>query len=433
MKPIEDKVLCTLVHHDRVHRSIYLDPDIFELEMQRIFARSWIYVGHESLVPKQGDYMTTRIGRQPVVLSRHSDGTVHVLYNSCGHRGATVCNEDHGNVNLFTCPYHGWTYRTDGTLDAVSMPQGYGATFDLTNPALNMGRVPRMAIYRGFVFASLSSEGPELFDFLGHARESIDEVADKAPDGEIDLSGGVHKYVYRGNWKLQLENVVDMYHVPFSHQSTVGTSGRQFGRGLGQSAGSAISDRGSAAARWERRTAWGSKTNGHSYTGHQPAAEELPDDLLFKTYFGSLEAKHGRERALQIIRPTRHNTAFYPNMTLQALNQHVRVIFPVAVARTEVHVYPIKLKGVSEEMNRGSVRQLSLTHSAASLIQTDDLECFRRCQDGMAAQSSDWIWLARGVDTDRNDANGDFVNNGTVELPQRSQYAAWIRYMGEGK
>jgi hypothetical protein len=116
-----------------------------------------------------------------------------------------------------------------------------------------------------------------------------------------------------------------------------------------------------------------------------------------------LEKRHGVERTKKILTPRRHNTAFYPNMTLQALNQHIRVIVPVSVDRTEVHVYPVMLKGAPDEMNRSSVRHLNMTHSAASLIQTDDLECFRRCQDGMNAPGSDWVWFARGVDTDKED------------------------------
>ena len=430
MKIIEEDVLRSLVHRDHVHRSVYLDRDIFELEMQRIFGRTWVYVGHDSQVPNPGDFFATRMGSQPVVLSRHTDGKVYVLYNSCGHRGAVVCSEDSGNVELFRCPYHGWTFKTDGSLDAVSMPRGYGPAIDLKDPSLGMGRVPRMEVYRGFVFASLAADGPTLMEHLGSARDSIDEVVNKAPGDAIDLSGGVHKYMFRGNWKLQLENVVDMYHVPFSHESTLGPGGRQFGRGRGQNAGSAISEKGSAAARWEQRTAWGARDNGHGYAGHQPIAEELPDDPVFREYFAALEKRHGKERALEVLRPRRHNTAFFPNMTLQALNQHVRVIIPVAVDRTEVHVYPVQLKGAPRDMNRGFVRHLNLTHSAASLIQTDDLECFRRCQEGLAAQGSDWVWFARGVDTDREDERGDYVNNGTVELQQRAQYAAWLRWMG---
>jgi benzoate/toluate 1,2-dioxygenase subunit alpha len=426
---LEPEAIRSLVHRDHVHRSLYLDPEIFDLEMEKIFGRTWVYVGHDSLVPKPGDYITTRIGCQPVVLSRHSDGNIYVIHNSCGHRGAIVCNEDKGNAQLFRCCYHGWTFKTNGDLDAVAMPRGYGKQFDLNNPSLGMGRVPRVAVYRGLVFASLWPKGPSLDDHLGHAKDSIDELVDRAPEGEIDLTAGVHKYMFRGNWKLQLENVVDMYHVPFSHESTVRRGGRQFGRRPGEDAGSAISDKGKAATRWEERVAWGSRSNGHSFSGHQPVAEQLPDDPVFKAYVASLEARHGAERTRQILQPKRHNTAFYPNMTLQALNQHIRVIVPVAVDRTEVHVYPVMLKGAPDEMNRGFVRHLNMTHSAASLIQTDDLECFRRLQAGLNAQGSKWVWFARGVETDKEDERGDYVNNGTVEVQQRAQYAAWLRLM----
>jgi benzoate/toluate 1,2-dioxygenase alpha subunit len=425
----DPEAIRSLVHRDHVHRSLYLDPDVFDLEMDRIFGRSWIYVGHDSLIPNPGDYITLRAGKQPLVMSRHTDGEVYVIYNSCGHRGAIVCNENKGSASLFRCCYHGWTFKTNGDLDAIAMRRGYGPSFDATNPALGMRRVCHVANYRGFVFACLAEKAPSLEQHLGTAKDSIDELVDRAPDGAIDLSAGVHRYMFRGNWKLQLENAVDMYHVPFSHESSVSRSGRQFSRGAGQSAGSAISDRGTAAQRWEQRVAWGSRSNGHAYAGHQPVAEEFPDTPAFKAYFTALEQRHGAERAVEILWPKRHNTAFYPNMTLQALNQHVRVIVPVSVDRTEVHVYPIRFKGAPDEMNDDFVRHLNLTHSAASLIQTDDLECFRRCQNGLAAQSSDWVWFARGVETDKEDEQGDYVNNGTVEIQQRAQYAAWLRLM----
>lgn len=429
MNIVDSEILQTLVRKDHVHRSLYTDPAIFELEMRRIFERAWLYIGHDSLVPKAGDFITSRIGTVPVVLSRHSDGKVYVLFNSCGHRGAVLCNEERGHVKLFRCPYHGWTFDTNGDLDAVSMRHGYGPSTDLANPALGMGRVPRMSVYRGFVFASLAPSGPTLEETLGHAIESIDDLCDRAPEGEIDLSGGLHKYAYRGNWKLQLENVVDMYHPAFSHESTVSRSGRQFGRRSGEASAAEISDRGSAAARWEERPLWGSRANGHSYTAPQPFTEKLPDDPIFLSYVAMLEARHTPERTVEILRSKRHNTVFFPNMAMQALNYHVRVIIPVAVDHTEVHVYPIRLKGAPEKMNQGFVTHLNITHSASSLIQTDDLENFRRCQEGLAGRGSEWVWFKRGVETDRENDCGDLVNQGTGELPQRAQYAAWARFM----
>ena len=155
MNAINPAEIASLVHPDRVHRSIYTDPAIFALEMKNIFGRAWIYVGHDSLVPRPGDYLAARIGNEPVLMTRHSDGKVYVVYNRCSHRGATVCNDERGNVKLFRCPYHGWTFDTNGDLDAVSMRRGYGPDFNLNDPALGMGRVPRVAVYRGFVFASL--------------------------------------------------------------------------------------------------------------------------------------------------------------------------------------------------------------------------------------------------------------------------------------
>ena len=153
---LDSEAIRALVHRDRVHRSLYLDPEVFDLEMHKIFGSTWVYVGHESLVPKPGDFITTRIGKHPVVLSRHADGEIYVIHNSCGHRGAIVCNEAKGNAQIFRCCYHGWTFKTNGDLDAVAMPRGYGKDFDFTNPALGMGRLPRVGIYRGFVFASIA-------------------------------------------------------------------------------------------------------------------------------------------------------------------------------------------------------------------------------------------------------------------------------------
>lgn len=420
----------TLVQDGRVHRTVYTDPAIFALEMDRIFGQAWVYVGHDSQVPQPGDYITLTIGRQPVVMTRHADKKVYVIYNRCGHRGAKVCIENQGHADLFRCAYHGWTFKNDGTLDAVSMPRGYADSFDTSDPNLGMGQLPRVETYRGFVFASLSTDGPDLTTHLGHARDSIDELVDKAPDGAVDLTGGVHKYIFRGNWKLQMENTVDMYHVPFSHESTLRRDGRQFSRRRGDESGSDIATSGAAADRWEQRIAWASKETGHTYTGHQPAAEQKANnDPVFQEYLSSLIALHGGKKTQEVLNPKRHNTWFFPNMSLQALNPHVRIIRPLTADRTEIWVYPIQFCGAPDAMNVDIIKQLNLTHSAASLIQTDDLENFTRVQGGVAAENSDWVWFARGIDTDAPDNQGGVVNKGTVELPQRAQYAAWARYM----
>src|SRR5665213_3571168 len=125
----------TLVEPDRVHRALYTDPHLFALEMDRIFTRSWIYVGHDSQVKSAGDYIATTIGQQPVIMSRHTDGKVHVLYNRCAHRGAMVVGDREGNTKFFRCCYHGWTFRTDGSLLSIPVKRGYdGTNLDMSDP-----------------------------------------------------------------------------------------------------------------------------------------------------------------------------------------------------------------------------------------------------------------------------------------------------------
>src|SRR5579872_6134530 len=132
--------LSRLVEPDRVHHTVYSDPAIFEAEMANIFHKVWIYVGHESQVPKKGDYYTALIGRQPMIMVRHQDGKVHVLFNRCPHRGAMICANQRGNTGkAFACSYHMWQFHTDGTLESIPLPKGYeGTRLKPGDPALNM-------------------------------------------------------------------------------------------------------------------------------------------------------------------------------------------------------------------------------------------------------------------------------------------------------
>ena len=122
--------LSELIQPGRVHRRLYTDPEIFESELERIFGRAWIYVGHDSQVPEPGDFYSTRIGHQPVVMVRHTDGTVRVIHNRCAHRGTQVVGVERGHAEEFVCCYHGWTYETDGRIKSVPLNHGYPAHFD---------------------------------------------------------------------------------------------------------------------------------------------------------------------------------------------------------------------------------------------------------------------------------------------------------------
>ena len=151
------------MHEDKVHKRVYTDPAIFDLEMERIWGKSWIYVGHESQVSEPGQYYSTTLGSQPVILTRHKNGEIYVLFNRCAHKGAQLVGNSSGKVKDFRCGYHAWRFDLDGKCIAIPLVQGYDDTgFSKDDECANVQQVPRFDSYRGFVFASLSKEGPSL-------------------------------------------------------------------------------------------------------------------------------------------------------------------------------------------------------------------------------------------------------------------------------
>ena len=424
--------IAKLIEPGRVHRRVYVDPEIFELEMERLFGRAWLFVGHTSQVPNPGDFFTTELGRQPVVMTRHRDGAVHVLFNRCTHRGAKVVNERCGHAARLTCLYHGWTFDTDGKLVGVPIPEGCAESFQ--NNDFNLAPVPRVHEYRGFVFASLSANGASFEDQVGPMKGNIDDLVDRAPDGELAFDLGMHRYAYDGNWKLQIENVLDSYHVPFGHASTVNKQGVQFARREGDQEGAKVveaKDQNKTATSWRDRKGY-VVGNGHGWTSNTTLEDSKRSSPAFDEYKRVLREKVGEERADQILTPRLHNSLIYPNVSIMGLNIHVRVVKPIAVDRTEVVVYPVRLKGAPDAMNFGNMRLLNVTHSAASFVQTDDMESFVRTQKGLRSRATDWVDISRGLGAEEPDREYNAMRGAAVhELAMRAQYKAWLGYMSE--
>ncbi|HCP55415.1 MAG TPA: Rieske (2Fe-2S) protein, partial [Pseudomonas sp.] len=204
-----------LVQDDRVDVSLYHDPDLYEQELEKIFYRTWVWVGHESEVRNAGDFRTTTIGRRPVIVVRDKKGAINVLENRCRHRGATVCEKHKGNATGFTCPYHSWSYALDGKLRALPYPDGYEDILDKSELPLNSLRVDS---YAGMIFASFNDDVEPLEDFLGGAKHWMDLFMKQGAGYPIKTQGE-HKFTFNGNWKIQLENTTDGYHFPIVHKS----------------------------------------------------------------------------------------------------------------------------------------------------------------------------------------------------------------------
>jgi benzoate/toluate 1,2-dioxygenase alpha subunit len=317
-------------------------------------------------------------------------------------------------------------YHTDGKLAAVPLPDDYPASCDLKDPKLGMIEVARVASYRGFVFASLSADVPELIDFLGVARQGLDDVADGSPEGEIEFAGGCHRYEYAGNWKHQYENLTDCYHTLSTHASTVADDGQQFHRRPGEKGGQAeFTDKQGAPVILDIGVY--TYPNGHSAT--DTIIKEQAAGGVMEIYRKQLIKKHGRERAEEVLRQRYHNLTIFPTLDVLFVQNVIRVIMPIAVDRTEIRIFPMRFKGAPPEIFENHIKYVNMTHSASSFVQSDDLEAFRRVQEGLVSQGTEWNLLARGIGQERFNNSGVGYGRRSSELGQRHQHHAWLEAM----
>jgi phenylpropionate dioxygenase-like ring-hydroxylating dioxygenase large terminal subunit len=440
MIPITNEDIRGMVQPGRVMRRLYTDPDIFELELERIFGSAWIYVGHESQVAKPGDFLATRIGRKPLLLVRDDNGSLRLLHNQCAHRGAMVVASDGGHTDEFRCCYHGWTYHLDGRLKAAPLLHGYPAHFDPSNPRAAMLAVPRVASYRGFVFGSLAKEGPSLEDYLGHMTTSLDDMVDRAPDGELEVAGGVFKHTYKGNWKLYLENLCDAAHPLFVHQSSIDAARAQSDEvhsdGSGEIAIRQMRQNGAPYSFWEEHVGIWTYPNGHSFLGDYHDDSKLVaalNDPMFRDYIAAMEASKGKEKTEKILEVRRWNSNVYPNLSFMSQFQQLRVVHPLSVNETVVHTYCFRLKGAPARMFENTVSFANTVNGTGSLVLTDDLEIYTRVGLGLSSAGSPWLEIGRGYAGDLPDAHGGWRGeNSTSEIYIRNMFDAWLTLMTKG-
>ncbi len=395
------------------HRSALTSEEIHRAEIERIFNRSWLYVGHESEVPNPGDFVRRTVGKRPLFFVRSATtGDVNVFYNSCTHRGSIICRRDRGNGKTFQCFYHAWTFDSDGRLIGVPDEECYGPKFDKSGYGLVP--VPRMESYRGLIFASYDPEVEELVDYLAGARAYIDAMMDAAevaaafsggtnghggPDGAppLQVLRGTHQYGIKANWKLLVENSFDGYHLGPTHATYF-----QFLRDqkvdVAPSTGS-MKLLGNGHAVIEYTGSWGRPIARWASQFGEASKPQL--DALRERIISELGDTGYRMAELN------RNLFIYPNLFVMDNNATaLRVIEPTAPEYMDVSQHEL-----APRIEDPTVRQVRLESyvtfaGPGGLATPDDVEALESCQQG-AHSGVEWSLLSRGYFSEEAPMSGE--------------------------
>lgn len=397
----------------RVHTDAYSSPEVYEREMRRIFEGSWVYVAHESQVAQPGDFITTTVGTQPVIVTRGEGGAIHVLLNRCRHRGSIVCRLDAGRSRTFMCPYHNWVYASDGALIAFAQKEGYPAGIDRTDLALARAEV---GVYRGLVFARVSGRGGESLETrLAAVRGFIDLWVERSPTGTIGTTRSVHRIGYPGNWKFQMENGVDGYHGNYVHSSFLRIAERAGERRMADF--TQVRETGGT-----RGLPFGDGMIERPYGGM--AGQFDYADARWADYHAALDAAYGRERREAIL--GQRNLLIFPNLFL--FESHLRVLHPVSASQTVVTMAPTLLDGVPTVMNTARLRAHERFFGPAGFGSPDDVEMFVNCESGLRAREVEWVRMDRGLHRENREEEAN-TGHSTDEIPQRAAWRRWRELM----
>jgi len=377
----------------RVDRRVFTDPQIYQLEIEMIWEKTWLFLAHESQVPNCFDYFRAYMGPHSVFLWRNAEGGLQCFANVCAHRGATICNSMHGNARSISCEFHGWSFDSFGRLLAMPKERNAAHHPDFSKEKFGLKSVPRLENYRGFIFASLNPSVPSLLDHLGDAKAMIDLFVDSAPHG-IEILPGASTTRFKGNWKNQSENSLDGWHADVTHASYMMTQKNRTKR-KDQMFMDGSLDLSAMYQDKSMESGFYNFKNGHaSLWSDWPNLEQRPNYaqfLEFKKLYGEEKAKwlSGRFRNLLV----------YPGIYLiDHLSTQIRVFRPLSVDETEVTLYCVGHRGESPQSRNVRLRQYEDCFNAGGMITADDYIEFERCQAGYDNAGHQWNEFSRGFD-----------------------------------
>jgi phenylpropionate dioxygenase-like ring-hydroxylating dioxygenase large terminal subunit len=402
-------------------RHIFSDQAVYDDEMERIFGRAWLMIGHESLVPEANDFFHTYMGEDPVILTRDGNGRLHALLNMCRHRGNRVVRADDGNARHFMCTYHGWTYGNDGALTHVpGQSEAYYNALDCASLGLVEATVDT---YAGIVFATWARDAPPLEAYLGDARWYLDTVFNRRDGGTQAL--GPMKWMEPVNWKTLVDNCSDNYHVPTTHISSAGVQTRFLGR-----------------PRLSHQDQFQSPSKHVFVNGHSLTFREASDDApryvhgmsketlaLFQQYhtdtLPEVERRLGASRARRVQLA---NHSLFPNGVLG-----FRFALPRGPLRTEFWHFVLVEKDAPEEIKRISRIGSQANNGAAGLFEQDDVDNWRQVtaasRSRIGRRYPQELSMGLGHEHTHPDYPGLVSERYISENNQRHFYQRWQEFM----
>ncbi|UUX95342.1 aromatic ring-hydroxylating oxygenase subunit alpha [Aquabacterium sp. J223] len=419
-----------------VHARIYSDPALYEQELRHVFERTWSFLGVASQLVKPHDYLTTHIGRTPVLVTRGGDGTIRAFVNACRHKGALLSRLEQGNRRNHVCPYHGWSYDSSGrnVLIKDQADGAYGAPFASQSHDL----VPLGAFdeYRGLLFGSLSADVPPLPEFLGEARPLLDLALQQGEHG-MELVPGRCVYTYRGNWKLQMDNGLDFYHLTSTHAAFMGVVQRRESERKGNTDARQFD--------WRARLVQEGGAFGFDH-GHaaiwleQPQPEKRP----LWPVVDEVRSRVGEVRARWMLKL--RNLNIFPNLQIaDSTSLILRTFRPLGPDLTEMRVHCLAPIGEPDEQRAWRLRQFEDFFNPSGLATSDDTVIYEDCQAG-SVDALGWLQgFQRGLGADLVSPTPDadelgmrprYSVKGTFRMQNEvcfhAAYREWARLMAAG-